>query len=86
VVVDVKPRLLLAQPDVACTFAWTRRLVETRLFDAALLDRVRAAADRKAGPSVSWARVLDDCYPPRYVGIRQLGIVGWNEPRRGRRL
>jgi hypothetical protein len=30
VVVDVKPEHLLAKPTVAYTFAWTRRLVETR--------------------------------------------------------
>jgi hypothetical protein len=30
VVVDVKPRSLLGKSDVACTFAWTRRLVEAR--------------------------------------------------------
>ena len=30
VVADVKPGRLLAKPDVACTFAWTRRLVEAR--------------------------------------------------------
>jgi hypothetical protein len=30
VVVDVKPGRLLAKPDVVCTFAWTRRLVEAR--------------------------------------------------------
>jgi hypothetical protein len=30
VVVDVKPGHLLARPKVACTFEWTRRMVEAR--------------------------------------------------------
>jgi hypothetical protein len=91
VVVDVKPRSQLGKSEVACTFGWTRRLVEARgwrfevwseprpaemenlrflagyrrpwLFDAALLDQVRAAADREGRTVGELARALDDCDP-----------------------
>lgn len=55
IVVDVKPLYRLDRPEVAFTFAWTRRLVEARNWvyevfsepDAGLLENVRLLAGRR---------------------------------------